>query len=67
MVEFLFYFERNNDVLKSKSSCFLLNKNVNFNKNKMENLTHICRGTKLVFHFIQELQIKNKTDELELA
>ena len=29
----LFYFERNCDTLKSKSPCFLLNKNTNFNKN----------------------------------
>ena len=36
-----FYFERNYDDLKSKSLCFLLNRNINFNKNdkkwKMEN------------------------------
>ena len=30
----LFFFERNYDVLKSKSPCFLLNKNTNFNKNE---------------------------------
>ena len=29
-------FERSYDVLKSKSSCILLNKNINFNKNGME-------------------------------
>ena len=33
---YYFYFERNYDVLKSKSPCFLLNKNINFNKNKTE-------------------------------
>ena len=35
---FLYYFnlEKNYDVLKSKSSCFLLNKNINFNKNEKE-------------------------------
>ena len=41
---YCFYFERNYDVLKLKSPCFLLNKNKNFNKNetesKMENPTH---------------------------
>ena len=31
-----FNFERSYDILKSKSSCILLNKNVNFNKNGME-------------------------------
>ena len=31
-----FDFERNYDVLKSKSSFFLLKKNINFNKSKME-------------------------------
>ena len=30
------YFERNYDVLKSKSPCFLLNKNIKFNKNETE-------------------------------
>ena len=29
---FYFSFERNYDVLKSKSPCILLNKNINFNK-----------------------------------
>ena len=47
-----FHFERNYDVLKSKSSCFLLNKNINFNKNetksKMENPTHSFRELNLV-------------------
>ena len=39
-----FNFERNYDVLKSKSQCILLNKNINFNENetesKMKNPTH---------------------------
>ena len=39
-----FNFERNYDVFKSKSPCIMLNKNINFNKNKtesrMENPTH---------------------------
>ena len=41
---YYFYFERNYDVLKSNSPCFLLNKNIEFDKNKteskMENPTH---------------------------
>ena len=38
MCDFLYYFnfERNYDVLTSKSLSFLLNKNVNFNKNETE-------------------------------
>ena len=60
-----FNFERSYDVLKSKSSYILLNKSINFNKNrtesKMENLTHTFRETNLVFHLIQESQIKSKT------
>ena len=31
-----FNFERNNDVMKSKSPCGLLNKNINFDKNETE-------------------------------
>ena len=31
-----FYFERNYDVLKSKRSCFLMNKYINFDKNETE-------------------------------
>ena len=49
-------FERNYDVLKSKSACILLNKNINFNKNetesKMEKPTHSFRETNLVLQFI---------------
>ena len=41
-LSYYFYFQRSYDILKSKSPCFLLNKNINFNKNKtkpkMENL-----------------------------
>ena len=33
---YYFNFERNYDVLKSKSPCFLLNKNINFNTNETE-------------------------------
>ena len=49
---YYFNFERNYDVLKSTSSCILLNKNINFNKNetesKMENPAHSFRETNLV-------------------
>ena len=45
-------FARNYGVLKLKSPCILLNKNINFNKNKteskMENPTHSFRETNLV-------------------
>ena len=51
-----FSFERNNDVLKSKSPCILLNKNINFDKNetelKMENPTNILRVMNLVLQLI---------------
>ena len=33
---YYFNFERNYDVLKSKSPCILLNKNINFNKSEIE-------------------------------
>ena len=46
---YYFSFERNYDVLKSKSSCILLNKNINLNQNetesKMKNLIHSFRET----------------------
>ena len=58
------------DVLKSKSPCIMLNKNINFNKNEMrssmENCTHSCREMNLVLQLIYESQINIKTDELEL-
>ena len=51
--------------LKSKSPCFLLNKNINFAKNetesKMENPTHSFREMNHVFQLVEELQIKSKT------
>ena len=51
-----FNFERNQDVLKSKSPCYLLNKNINLNKiegeSKMENLTHTFRETNLVLQLM---------------
>ena len=62
---YCFNFERNYDVLKSKSPCILLNKNINFNKNdtelKLENPTHSFRKNDLVLQLIQESQIKSKT------
>ena len=33
---YYFNFERKYDVLKSKSPCILLSKNINFNKNQMK-------------------------------
>ena len=60
-----FHFGRNYDISKSKSPCFLLNKNINFNKNetesKIENPTHNFKETNLVLQFIQEWEIKSKT------
>ena len=48
----LFSFERNCDVLKSNNLCFLLNKNINLNKNetesKVENPTLTFREMNLV-------------------
>ena len=59
------------EVLKSKSPCFMLNKNVNFNKNKteykLEDLTYACRDTNLLLQLILELRIKNEIDQLELV
>ena len=53
---YYFHFERNYDVLKPMSSCFLLNKNINFNKkeiqSKMENPTHSFREMNLVLHLM---------------
>ena len=51
-----FNFERSYDVLKSKSPCILLNKNINFNKYetelKMGNPTQSFRETSLVLQLI---------------
>ena len=61
---YYFNFERNYGVLNSKSSWILLNKNINFIKNKtewkMENPTHSFRENILVLQLIQELQVKSK-------
>ena len=63
-VSFYFYFQRNYDVLKSKSPCFLLNKNIKFNKNDteliMENPTHNFREINHVLQLLLELGIKSK-------
>ena len=62
---YYFNFERNYDVLKSKSPCILFNKNINLNKNetesKMENPTYSFRQTILALQLMSELQIKSKT------
>ena len=62
----LFYYfnlERSDEVLKSNSQCILLNKNINFNKNKteskMENPTHSFKETNLLI--IEESQIKSQS------
>ena len=59
---FLFNFDRNYYVLKSKRQCILLNININFKKNetesKIEHPTHSFRETNLV---LQSIKIKNKT------
>ena len=51
-----FNFERNCNVLKSKSPCVMLNKKLNINKNetelKMENSTHAFREPNLVLQLI---------------
>ena len=39
---YYFYSERNYDVLKSKSSCFLLNKNITLNKRRQNRNWKIC-------------------------
>ena len=58
----IIFFERNYDVLKSKTPCILLNKNINFNKNetesKMENHTHSFREMNLVFQLQRILKVK---------
>ena len=55
-VFYYFNFERNCDILNSKSPCILLNKNINLNKNKteskLENPTHSFRDTNLALQLI---------------
>ena len=61
---YYFKFERNYDVLKSKSPRILLNKNINFNKNetewKMKNPTHSFRKNNLVLQCKQNYKLKVK-------
>ena len=58
----IIFFERNYDVLKSKTPCILLNRNINFNKNetesKMENHTHSFREMNLVLQLQRILKVK---------
>ena len=64
---FFFFFERNYDVLKSKSPCILLNKNINFNKIPHTVLERraLCfssyknRKLKAVMSYIAKLWCKN--------
>ena len=53
---YYFNFKRNYDILKTKSPCILLNKNMNFNKNgrdsKMENPAHSFKDTNLVLQLM---------------
>ena len=66
---FYFNFERNYYLLKLKSPCILLSKNINFNKNKMElrEMRHGFREMNLKVQLTSESQTESKTDELELA
>ena len=61
---YYFNIERNYDVLKSKSSCILLNKNINFNKieteSKIENPTHSLKETNLSFVSYKNRKFKVK-------
>ena len=61
---YYFYFERNYDILKSKSPWFLLNKNMNLSKNetesKMENPIHAFREMDFALQLIQQLRVKSK-------
>ena len=54
---YYFSFERNCDILKSKSPCFLLNKNANVGKNeaesKLENLTNAFINPNLVLQLTE--------------
>ena len=53
---YYFNFEKNYGILKLKSPCILLNKDISFNKNKteskMENPTNSFRDTNLVLQLI---------------
>ena len=74
VVWYYFYFGRNYDVFKSKSSYFLFNKNIKFNKSmtesKMENPAHIFREvshTCFSSYKNCELKVKLCSAEFELA
>ena len=60
----IFDFERNYDVSTSKGTCILLNKNINFNKNKteskMKNRTHILERQTLGFSSYKNRKLKVK-------
>ena len=62
----LFNYERNYDVLKSRSSCFLVNKNIKSNKNEMESKKesprHAFRGTNLYFSSCRNRELKIKLE-----
>ena len=62
---YYFNFEMNYDVLESKSSWILFNKNIDFNKNetesKMENPIHRFRQKNLLLQLISQSQIRSKT------
>ena len=62
--DWLFYyfnFERNYDVFKLKSPCFLLKKNINFNKNEresnMKNPTFTFRDMNLRYTWSDKLEL----------
>ena len=61
---YYFNFERNYDILKSKSPCILFNKNISFNKqgtvSKTENPPHIFRETTLYFSSYKSHKLKVK-------
>ena len=55
-----FDFERNYNVLNSNSLCFLLNKNINYNQNKMESHIHFWRAESLCFSSYKNRNLKLK-------
>ena len=62
---YYFHFERNYDLLNSKSPWILLNKNINFNnsekESKLENPICRFREANLALQLIWESEIKSKT------